>query len=306
MMFVNKWFHGLMLVAALAATQVLAAADLSKVEVQGALGIAHSLENSCIAVWVEVPDNTAISGIKWYNNDGTVSFPEILVQSGQPNNPVDLPDALAVAADVSGESSGWSEVAFAQDIGSLSGGLYVIFRIPADVSATARGVGGGPAIGYTLAGAGVPGWLSADGQEWEPLHPDYGFAVQPVFVAGSGDLSLKSAGKGEGAGGDQPVDADELSPQVYPTTLHPAYPNPFNPQTELKFSLHESSQVDLAIFNVRGERVRDLVAGLYDPGEYSAVWDGRNRNGARLASGVYFARFVAGSIAMTQRLVLIQ
>lgn len=307
MMLRTKCFHGLMLAATImAASQVLAAADPSQVKVEGALGIARSLDNSCIAVWIAVPDNMAISGMKWYNNDGTIPFPQVLVQSGRPDNPVDLPDAVPVAENVFGESSDWSEVDFNQDVGSFSGGLYVIFRIPADMSTTARGAGGGPAIGYTLAGSGVPGWMSPDGQEWEPLHQAYGFAVQPVFVVGNGDLLLKSAGKIEGEGGDLPTDGNVPNPQIYPTTLHPAYPNPFNPQTELKFSLHESSQVDLAIYNVRGERVQDLVSAPYEPGEYSVVWDGRNRNGARLASGVYFARFVAGSIAMTQRLVLIQ
>ncbi len=305
-MFRIKCLIGIAFMALVAATPLLAADDFSEIDVLGALGLAHSVENSCIAVWVEVPDKMAISSIKWYNNDGTIAFPEILVQSGSPNRPVTLPEAIPVAENVMGQSSGWSEATFSRLVGSESGGVYVIFRIPDGIAASANGAGGGPAIGYTDAASGVPGWLSSNGLEWEPLHPDYGFAVRAVLVAESADVTLKSAGKAEGKEGSLDVESESPVPVSFPTTLHLAYPNPFNPQTTLKYSLREASQVDLAVFNVRGEMVKRLVSELREAGEYTVVWDGRDRGGAALASGVYFARFVAGEIAMTQRLVLIQ
>jgi hypothetical protein len=275
-------------------------------EILGTLGIAQSIENSCIAVWIEVPENSAIAGIRWYNNDGTIAFPEVLVQSGVPNSPVDLPDAVSVSQDVFGDSEAWSEVVFSQHVGSLSGGLYVIFRIPDDTAATGEGPGGGPAIGFTVAGAGSTGWMSSDGLEWEPLHPNYGFAVDGVFVLGEGDLALKSGG--QQGGKDSPAGdfGNNPPPLVLTTAIGAAYPNPFNPQIVLEYSMKDADHVDISVYNVRGHLIKTLVSGTKVQGEHSVVWDGRDKNGAQMASGVYFARFVAGPVLMTRRLVLVQ
>jgi flagellar hook assembly protein FlgD len=88
--------------------------------------------------------------------------------------------------------------------------------------------------------------------------------------------------------------------------LKPAMPNPFNPQTTLNFSLKADATVELAVFNLRGELVRQLLSERRSAGEHSVVWNGRDRSGSALASGVYLARFVAGDVVMTQRLVLVQ
>jgi len=301
-----KWSCALALLTIFVAAPAMAADDLSGVNVLGSLGLSQSVQNSCIAVWVPVPHDMVISGTKWYNNDAMTTFPEMLVQSGSPEYPVALPDAFSVAANVTGPSSGWGETEFSNLVGSTSGGLYVIFRVPDGVAATADGAGGGPAIGYTDAASGLSGWLSSDGTEWEPLHPSYGFAVRPILVAGTPGIALKSKGKASGTmeqPGTAPVQPAAVS---YSTTIHPASPNPFNPQTTLKYSVRDASQVDLAVFNVRGELVKRLVSERKGPGEYTVVWDGSDRSGAAMSSGVYFARFVAGEVAMTQRLVLLQ
>jgi flagellar hook assembly protein FlgD len=83
-------------------------------------------------------------------------------------------------------------------------------------------------------------------------------------------------------------------------------PNPFNPQTTLNFSLKDDAMVDLAVFSLRGERVRQLVSESRSAGEHSIVWNGRDQSGAALPSSVYLARFSAGGVVMTQRLVLVQ
>lgn len=280
--------------------------DLSSIKVLGSLGLAQSVQNSCIAVWVPVPHDMAIGGMKWYNNDAMTTFPEVLVQSGNPDYPVALPDAVPVAVNVVGPSSGWGEIEFSSLVGTASGGLYVIFRVPDGMAATADGAGGGPAIGYADAASGLLGWLSSDGIEWEPLHPSYGFAARPVLVAGTPGVTLQSKGKSGGTAGQPVTDPQQAVSVSYPTILHPASPNPFNPQTTLKYSLKETSQVDLTVFNLRGELVKRLVSERREAGEYTVVWEGRDRSGAPMASGVYFARFVAGDVAMTQRLVLLQ
>lgn len=275
-----------------------------EVNVMGTLGLAHSFENSCFAIWVPLPSNLVISSMKWYNNDGMVTFPEVRVQGGSPDHPVALQDAYTVAAEVVGPSSGWGEVVFSSLVGSASGGVYVIFRVPDGVATTAEGAGGGPAIGYTTAGSGLPGWLSADGIDWEPVRPDFGFAVQPVLVPGTPGMTLKSNGRSGASGGK--IGPGAMEAVSYPTSLDPASPNPFNPQTTLKYSLRDASDVNLAIYNLRGELVRQLVREHKSPGAYTIVWDGRGRDGAAVASGMYLARFVAADVVMTQRLMLVQ
>jgi hypothetical protein len=76
-----------------------------------------------------------------------------------------------------------------------------------------------------------PGWMSSDGEDWSPVHPDYGFAVRPILVEGGSAMTFKS---GRAAGGlKDPVTGEQSPSPALPTVtvLRPAMPNPFNPQT---------------------------------------------------------------------------
>lgn len=285
----------------LALVQSAVGEGLSTIEIHGTVGLAEAGENSCIAVWVPVADDMAISGIKWYNNDAAVGFPEVLVQSGTAEYPVSLTDALTVAEDVYGVSTGWSGVIFSEPVACASEGLYVVFKIPSGALTESEGLGGGPAIGYTPAASGYPGWMSADGEDWSQVHPDYGFAVSPEFVDRAPGISTKAATWS----GEESDDASQDG-KVIATLLNPAAPNPFNPQTTLSFGLREDSQVELAIYNVKGELIKQLLSQRMAAGEHAVEWNGRDHSGASLASGVYFARFVTGRVVMSQRLVLVQ
>ncbi len=74
--------------------------------------------------------------------------------------------------------------------------------------------------------------------------------------------------------------------------LYPAYPNPFNPQTTFGFDLPERSAVSLTVFDLNGNKVRELVNGTRESGIYRVVFSGNE-----LASGVYFYRFTARGLA---------
>jgi hypothetical protein len=94
-------------------------------------------------------------------------------------------------------------------------------------------------------------------------------------------------------------------PAVY--DLQPAFPNPFNPSTEIRFDLPEDAKVSLTVFDLLGRKVADLAFGEYKAGYHSATWDATG-----VASGVYLARFTAmdgsGSSVYTKiaRLVLMK
>ncbi len=135
-----------------------------------------------------------------------------------------------------------------------------------------------------------------DGDDWVQVHSDYGFAFEPIFVERAEGMVEKSIGFND----------DQIEVLAWPTQLHPAVPNPFNPSTTLKFSLDSESQVDISVYNVKGERVQQLITGIYSMGDHSVILNGKNEQGQSVASGVYFARMASGSIAQTQRLVLVQ
>ncbi|MFA7329452.1 MAG: FlgD immunoglobulin-like domain containing protein [Candidatus Delongbacteria bacterium] len=90
-----------------------------------------------------------------------------------------------------------------------------------------------------------------------------------------------------------------------PIRLHPPVPNPGNPAAALRFSLDLAGEVELAIFDLRGARVRTLVRGARPAGEHVARWDGRNEAGVVVAGGLYFCRLSQGPWLEVQRLLLL-
>jgi hypothetical protein len=88
--------------------------------------------------------------------------------------------------------------------------------------------------------------------------------------------------------------------------LHPAYPNPFNPITTIRFDLPEYSKVSISIYNLLGEEIRNLVNGELQPGFHSVVWDGTNLNGHNVGAGVYLSRFKTESFVQTRKLILLK
>lgn len=81
--------------------------------------------------------------------------------------------------------------------------------------------------------------------------------------------------------------------------LHGATPNPCNPSTTIRFDLAAAGRVRLAIHDLRGRLVRDLVDCEMSAGSHQVVWDGRDARGLGVASGSYGARLrVGGTIAV--------
>ncbi len=88
--------------------------------------------------------------------------------------------------------------------------------------------------------------------------------------------------------------------------LGPNYPNPFNPETTIRFGLPQSQEIELAIYNLAAQRVATLVTGHREAGSYSVRWDGVTDAGLKLASGVYFYRLTAGEQVETRKLLLLR
>ena len=84
-------------------------------------------------------------------------------------------------------------------------------------------------------------------------------------------------------------------------------PNPFNPETVIRYDLPKACPVTLRAFDLRGRLVRNLARGLLeDGGRHEQTWDGRDEAGAALPSGTYLLRLEAGTKVRSLRVYLIR
>jgi len=93
-------------------------------------------------------------------------------------------------------------------------------------------------------------------------------------------------------------------------SLRQNHPNPFNPSTAIRFDIPVSVgtgiPVRLDVFDLRGRRIDRLVEGVRAPGSYDVSWDGRDRSGRSVGSGVYVYRITAGGFTSTKKMVLLK
>jgi hypothetical protein len=89
-------------------------------------------------------------------------------------------------------------------------------------------------------------------------------------------------------------------------SLSQNYPNPFNPATQIRYSLKEGVQVSLRIYNVMGNLVTTLVDQKQSPGNHSVLWDGRDRQGKLVSTGIYFYKIQAGSFTQIRKMALVK
>ena len=106
------------------------------------------------------------------------------------------------------------------------------------------------------------------------------------------------------------VDEFELSinTEALPTgiTLTGNYPNPFNPTTKIKFQTGDSRRVSLTVYDILGNKIKELTNSIYEPGEYYLIWDGTNINGEKVSSGVYIYSLMSDDIKNSGRMILLK
>ncbi len=99
---------------------------------------------------------------------------------------------------------------------------------------------------------------------------------------------------------------DESLPIPHSITLHQNYPNPFNPTTRLDFVIESPEQISLEIVNVLGQNIRTLANQRFAAGRHTIEWDGKNREGNLVSSGVYFSVLKSGDQTQSRKMLLLK
>ncbi len=101
----------------------------------------------------------------------------------------------------------------------------------------------------------------------------------------------------------------ENQEQVIPTsliTLHGNYPNPFNPTTTISFSLANDTDVKISVYNIKGQKVKTLISDHYSKGAHSIIWNGKDSNDKKVASGLYFYKLSSGKETQVKKMLLLK
>ena len=98
----------------------------------------------------------------------------------------------------------------------------------------------------------------------------------------------------------------ESTPLPNAFSMAAAYPNPFNPMTQIGFKIPSESHIEISIFDLRGQKIETLINEFSQPGNYSINWDA-----SHVASGVYFVHFIASGensmyVSQIQKLMLVK
>jgi len=196
---------------------------------------------------------------------------------------------------------------------------------------TARGhLGAGAVDGiiYAVGGSAQPGQRLSVVQAYDPsinlwstkapmptARVDFGIGVigDKIYVVGGGTVvflpnSARDVVEVYDTGSATAVEDNPGAPASF--ELRQNYPNPFNPETTIEYSLAREAMVTIRILNAKGQTVRTLTHTAQPVGIHNVVWDGRDREGLRVASGVYLYRVEAvspgNSVVQIRKMLLLQ
>ena len=254
-------------------------------------------------------------------------------------------DVLGIAADyndinyaASGDQAGVSRLmagadGFASDLAAFLADSLSLNYDPAYETGGSNWLDGvDPATGYTVDMTGYSlvldstGAVPADAAEYNVMiHGQAGNGGKSAFLAfdvvalntvpsyywvGAGDYCCYQPTLSplvqayEGLAAIAGIEDDVVVPKAF--SLKGNYPNPFNPSTNIAFTLDVRSDVTVTVYSLLGEEVATLHNGIMQPGLQSVKWNGNDSHGAQVASGVYIYRVEAQDRALTGKMMLLK
>ncbi|NQT24286.1 VCBS repeat-containing protein, partial [candidate division KSB1 bacterium] len=211
--------------------------------------------------------------IAWYENDGSQNFTTHVITTE-----MDLPCSV-YAADVDSDSD-----------------MDVLSASPGDDKIA---------------------WYENDGSQNFATHvitenADWAWCVYAVDVDGDTDIDVLSASWAddkiawyENQGATKIVRGNKLgSPLQF--HLYNNYPNPFNPSTNIKYSISNIGWVNLIIYNSIGKKIKTMVNEVQNPGVHTINWDGTNDSGHKVSSGTYFYNLKVDNAFKSKHMILLK
>ncbi len=158
--------------------------------------------------------------------------------------------------------------------------------------------------GETLLLNSVPGWfgttqivVTADDAEEYFRNADNIVEVKRLYRSTCSDTFLVVLDE---------VSIDDDTDMVWDTMLYPAFPNPVKGEARISFSMREEGNAEVAVYNIRGQRVTTLASRRYGVGSHVLMWDCHDQKGCPVASGVYFVQMKAHGHSDIQKIMLLK
>ncbi len=133
----------------------------------------------------------------------------------------------------------------------------------------------------------------------------YWYYVSALFS--EGNLTAESFGSTAGSGKALTITGlndDITAPKKF--FLSQNYPNPFNPSTTISYGLAVDSEVRIVVFNIMGQKVKNLVDQRQAAGYKQVVWDGKDESGRKVATGLYFYKIETANFTKTNKMLLLK
>ena len=102
------------------------------------------------------------------------------------------------------------------------------------------------------------------------------------------------------------VPNDDFDKAPVKTALTGNYPNPFNPETTIKYTLKNDSNVNITIYNIKGQKVKTLLNKFDTAGNHEIVWNGKSDTGHNVGTGVYFYKMTTGKYTKINKMTLLK
>ena len=126
----------------------------------------------------------------------------------------------------------------------------------------------------------------------------YYFIIAPYNSIGTGGIATSN---------DIIVELTEADLNLISATELSNFPNPFNPETNIRFSIPKEGKVELIVYNIKGQKVKTLVDNMCEEGINTITWNGSNDNGKQVGTGIYLYNLnVNGKAIKTKKMLLIK
>jgi len=102
------------------------------------------------------------------------------------------------------------------------------------------------------------------------------------------------------------IGGNQTPPTVILDGINSIYPNPFNPNAFINYGINREGLVDISVYNLRGQLIRNLLRDHLEVGNHTISWDGRTETGSICGSGIYLVRMSVGNRSYTHRVMLMK